>query len=112
MRDPVDRIAEIKAADPRRRELVTIFDAWWAAHGNVVLKAKDLDPEVIKLIDGKSVVRADGSLQYSRQYLTRFLARNAGTRVGGYGLVKLPPDQSSRPVAHYNLIQQTEELTI
>ena len=37
-RDPVDRIAEIKAADPRRRALIAVFDAWWAAHGDTLIK--------------------------------------------------------------------------
>src|SRR4029077_4462052 len=31
MRDPVDRIAEIKAADPKRRALIAVFDQWWTA---------------------------------------------------------------------------------
>ena len=35
MRDPVDRIAEIKAADPRRRAAVELFDIWWAAHEKI-----------------------------------------------------------------------------
>ena len=42
MRDPVDRIAEIKAADPKRRALVATFEQWWLAHGDIILKAKDL----------------------------------------------------------------------
>ena len=28
----IDHIAEIKAADPRRRALVAVFDAWWEKH--------------------------------------------------------------------------------
>ena len=109
MRDPVDRISEIKAADPKRRALVAIFEQWWQAHGNVVIKAKDLDPEVIKLIDDRATVSPDGGLRYSRQYVTRFLAMNVSARVGGYGLTKVPSDQTSRPIAQYKLTHQPEK---
>src|SRR5262249_18147935 len=43
MRDPVDRVAEIKAADPKRRAFIAIFDQWWASHEDLLLKAQDLD---------------------------------------------------------------------
>ena len=66
-RDPVDRIAEIKEADPRRRALVAVLDAWWEKHGDTTLKSKDLDPVVIELIDLRASRKADGSLQYNRQ---------------------------------------------
>ena len=36
-------LAEIKAADPKRRELIGIFEQWWTAHGDHTIKAKDLD---------------------------------------------------------------------
>src|SRR5262249_47624158 len=79
--DPVDRIAEIKAADPKRRALVAIFEQWWAAHGDLIIKAKDLADEVIKNIDDKATVRPDGSLQYSRQRVAGSLAAHVDTRV-------------------------------
>ena len=44
MRDPVDRTDEIKAADPKRRELVAIFEQWWAAHGDHTIKAQGPRP--------------------------------------------------------------------
>ena len=47
-----------------------------------VIKAKDLDQEVIKLIDDKATVKADGELQYSRQRVARFLTVSEGTLVG------------------------------
>ena len=62
-RDPVDRIAEIKAADPTRAHLIEIFDAWFAIHGNDLIKATDLDPNVIELIDNQAVRKDDGSLK-------------------------------------------------
>ena len=57
-------------------------------------------------IDDKAILKADGELQYSRQRVAKFLTGNAGARVGGYGLIKLPPDRSSRPIAHYKLTNQ------
>jgi hypothetical protein len=102
-RDPVDRIAEIKAADPRRRALVHVFDAWWEKHRDAELKAKDLDPAVVELIDTKASRRVDGSLQASRQRVARFLAVHAGTRLGGYFLEQTKDDTLTRPLAYYRL---------
>ena len=111
MRDPVDRIAEIKAADPRRRALVAIFEQWWVHHNNTIIRAKDIHQEVIKLIDDKATVKADGELQYSRQRVAQFLAVNEGTLVGGYGLVRLPDDKNrARPPAEYKLTNTRPEL--
>jgi hypothetical protein len=105
MRDPVDRIAEIKAADPKRRALVAIFDLWSAVHGDLIIKASDLGQEVIKAIDDKATVRADGGLQYSRQRVAGFLAGHVNTRVGGYALTKVMLGPPSKEVAHYKLTQ-------
>jgi hypothetical protein len=104
-RDPVDRIAEIKAADPKRRVLVAIFEAWWSAHGDLLMKATDLDHEVIRLIDVNATTR-DGVFHFSRQRVAGFLTLNEGTRVGGYALTKVP---LSKRVACYKLTHQTEE---
>ena len=108
LRDPVDRIAEIKAADPKRRALVAIFEQWWAAHGDLIIKAKDLADEVIKNIDDKATVRPDGSLQYSRQRVAGFLAAHVDTRVGGYLLNKIMLGPPSKEVAHYKLTYHPE----
>ena len=103
-RDPVDRIAEIKAADPRRRAVVTLFEAWWTCHGDNVIKAADLADAVAELIDTKPARKHDGSPQYSRQRLARYVDKLAGTRLGGYALIKLPKDQTlARPPTYYKL---------
>jgi hypothetical protein len=52
-RDPVDRIDEIKAADPHRRALIEIFDTWWTIHRDILLKSTDLDPAVMACIDAR-----------------------------------------------------------
>jgi hypothetical protein len=105
MRDPVDRIAEIKAADPARRALVVVFELWLAVHGDHYVKATDLGVDVLKAIDDKAVVRADGSLQYSRQRVAAWLAGHVGTRVGGYALTTIGLGPPTKPVAHYKLTQ-------
>jgi hypothetical protein len=102
-RDPVDRISEVKAADPLRRILVAVFDAWWEKHGDATLKAKDLDAVVVELIDPKSTFKKDGSLQFSRQRVARFLAAHADTRVGGYHLEQTRDETLTRPLAYYKL---------
>jgi len=112
MRDPVDRIAEIKAADPKRRTLIGIFEQWSASHGDIILKASDLADEVIKQIDDKAVVRADGSLQYSRQRVASFLTGHANTRVGGYVLTKMMLGPASKEVAHYKLARTAQPATV
>jgi hypothetical protein len=102
MRDPVDRLVEIKAADPARRVLVAVFDQWWTTHGDTLLKAQDLDHEVIKLIPNATT--RDGVV--SRQRVAGFLAMNVDARVGGYALTKVP---LTKKVAGYKLTYQTKE---
>jgi putative DNA primase/helicase len=111
MPDPAKRIDEIKAADPRRRELVTVFDTWWAFHQDMIMKTADIATEVIEQIDSKSIRRSDGSLQFNRQRVAAFLAAHAGTRVGGYAFNKLDDSGGapSRPVALYKLQREKKE---
>jgi hypothetical protein len=101
-RDPGDRIAEIKAADPVRQRATSILDAWWTAHGDLLLKAADLDPSVIMQIDPKAAFR-DETLQYSRQLVAAELAALAGIHIAGYALKKIPIGPPSKPTAHYKL---------
>jgi hypothetical protein len=102
LRDPVERIAEIKANDPKRRALVEIFDKWHDKHQGNVVKAAELNHEVIQLIDTRASQKEDGSLWYSRQKVARFLTQRAGTRVGGYELFRGSED-NSRKTANYRL---------
>jgi hypothetical protein len=102
-RDPVERIDEIKAADPHRRTLVEVFDTWRDKHGDSTIKAKDLDPEVIELIDPRASWKKDGTLSFNRQRVARFLAAHTDTRVGGYRLEQKKDDTITRPLAYYTL---------
>lgn len=103
-RDPVDRIEEIKAADPRRRALIAIFDAWYAAHGDTLVKSTDLDPAVMECIDDNPNRKTeDGKPKYNRQKVARFCAANVGARLGGYVLEHIKDKSRTRPVNHYRL---------
>jgi hypothetical protein len=100
-RDPVDRVDEIKAADPRRRTLVAVFDQWWTSHGDMLVKGQDLNHDVVILIPG--AITRDGVV--SRQKVAGFLAMNANARVGGYVLAKVP---LTKKAAGYKLTCQPE----
>jgi hypothetical protein len=106
MRDPVDRLAEIKANDPKRRALTAIFEIWETAHHDTLVKASDLDITVIELIDTKSGRKPDGTLHFSRQRVARFLTLHVGTRVSGYSLAKIMLGPPSKEVAHYKLTKE------
>jgi putative DNA primase/helicase len=102
MRDPVGRLAEIKATDPKRRALVAVFDQWWSSHGDLLVKGQDLNHEVVSLIPG--AITPDGVV--SRQKVAGFLATHDNTRVGGYVLTKVP---LTKKVAGYKLNYEPEE---
>jgi hypothetical protein len=102
-RDPVDRLAAIKAADPKRKRIQTVFETWWTAHQDLLLPAKDLDQSVIQVIDEKSGFR-DGEFRYSRQFVSRWLQNHTNTRVGGFVLTNIPVGAGARPVCHYKVL--------
>jgi hypothetical protein len=109
MRDPVERLAAIKAADPKRKKIQTIFEAWWVAHQDSLLPAKDLHQTVIQAIDEKSSFR-DGEFRYSRQFVARWLSSHTNTRVGGYALTSIPVGAGSRPVNHFKILATSTSL--
>jgi len=67
-----------------------------------MVKAQDLNHEVVSLIPG-AISRA-GTI--SRQRVAGFLAMNAGVRIAGYVLTKLP---LTKKVAGYKLTQEESE---
>jgi hypothetical protein len=109
-RDPIDRLAAIKAADPKRKRIQSVFEAWWLAHEDRLLPAKDLDQTVIQAIDEKSGFR-DGEFHYSRQFVARWLQSHTNTRVGGYVLTSTPLGPDSKPVNHFKLLHQPPNCT-
>jgi hypothetical protein len=102
-RDPVERIAEIKAADPRRAKLVAIFDKWRERHKGEEVKANDLHDDVLELIDERAAKNKDGGLKYNRNYVASFLFKRAGTRVGGYALLLRRDTTHTRPANYFRL---------
>ena len=106
LRDPVERGTEIKANDPRRRALIEIFDLWYAKHGRAPVRATELDPEVIRLIDPNARTDFDHSFKYNRQKVAGFLAQRAGTHVGGYALTQSKEGPQSKEIAVYTLIRR------
>jgi hypothetical protein len=113
-KDPVSKLAEIKANDPKRRAATEIFDAWQDAHGSTCIKASDLSDSVIMLIDRRAIQKpkGDGSgettLHYSRQHVASWLARNGNTRVGPYHLKLTIGGPPSKPTAEYSLEKMEE----
>jgi putative DNA primase/helicase len=108
-RDPVDRISEIKAADPRRRALMDFFEVWNAVHGDSIVKGTDVAPEVIKYIDEKAGRKPDGNLDYSRHRVTKFLRDNRNTRVGGYAFIQIKDPLRARSPVYYKLEHRTDD---
>lgn len=97
-KDPVTRIDEIKAADPRRRALVSIFETWWDDLGNQTRAAKDLGDKVIEAIKATSPTGVAGS-----QYVVGWLMKHGGTRVGGYVLTSVTTGPPSKPRVLFKL---------
>jgi hypothetical protein len=103
-KDPVERIAAIKAADPDRAKLTTLFDAWWTAHQDKELRSAELAQAVLELVDEKPTRNADGTLKCSRQRVSAFLNKHVGTRVGGYALIHgTATDSYGKQVSTYRL---------
>jgi hypothetical protein len=109
--DPVLRIVQIKADDPRRKAITEVFEAWWRQHGDQPVKATGLHDEVKQLLDPNAAMN-DGLLKYNRQHVARWLVKHKGTRVGGYWIEEIDDDRYSRNRGTtYRLHSPYEELT-
>ncbi|WP_376091229.1 hypothetical protein ACE7GA_21345 [Roseomonas sp. CCTCC AB2023176] len=86
--DPAVRIAEAKAADPRRQAIGELFAAWWATHGTA-------EVTIAALADAVKVI-ADPAGR-GRQYLATRIAGLAGTRAGGFVLMVHRPEGRHSP---------------
>jgi hypothetical protein len=103
-RDPVERIAVLKANDPRRQRVAELFQVWWEQHGATPVKVNQLAEPV------KAVADPQGR---GRQYLATYVAGLAGTRAAGFVLTRQEPagkwtaatyalaqDVPSKPMGH------------
>jgi putative DNA primase/helicase len=81
-RDPVERIEELKASDPRRQRIAELFRAWWEHHGAAPMKVNDLADLVKEVADPQG---------RGRQYLATFVSGLAGTHAAGFALTRQEP---------------------
>ena len=105
-RDPIDRITDIKAADPRRRHLAEVFALWWQHHNDQPVTAADLNSVVKEAIDVTSK-RIGDELHFSRQKVAAFLRSHTNSRVGGFHLQLEPHVTTAQgnAVARYRLLR-------
>lgn len=80
-RDPVARVADAKAKDPRRQAVAEIFAAWWKAHRAVPVAVADL---------AETVKAAADPMGRGRQYLAARIRTLDGTRAAGFVLTRSP----------------------
>ena len=81
--DPVARVAEAKAKDPRRQAAAEVFAAWWRLHADAPMAVADL---------AEAVTQAADPAGRGRQYLAARIRGLAGTRAAGFVLVHSPSD--------------------
>jgi hypothetical protein len=94
--DPVDRLRDIKARDPKRRHVTEIFTTWFDYHKSSPVKAFDLADEVVAKISGGNPM--------SRQKVAAEVGKLEGTRAGGFVLTSERRD-GKRSVTEYRLLQ-------
>ena len=108
-RDPIDRLTEIKAADPRRRQLMEVFTAWWHHHADRPVTATDLHSSVKEAIDPEAR-RSGDEIHVSKQKVAGFLRSHSNTRAGGFHLTQdVPTVRARNTVARYRLSSTADE---
>lgn len=100
-RDPVERLVELAATDPRRQNKLAIFTAWWKHHRDTGMAAKDLHDEVKKLIDAQG----GGVLQAIRPWL----GHQDGVRLAGFEFRVDKDPKRRRKSATYRLVNHDPE---
>jgi hypothetical protein len=104
LRDPVDRLEAVKAADPKRKRIQDVFEAWWDTHKDALVTAKELKQAVLETIDSKAGTNRDGVFKYNRQYVARWLRDHTNTRVVGFALTSITDGPPSKPILNYRLV--------
>ena len=96
--DPVERISEAKASDPRRQRTSETFHIWWERHGAHPVFIKELHEDVRAVIDPQG---------RGRQFLTSAIRKMEGTRAAGFMLTCQRP-AGKWGTATYSLSKTTE----
>jgi hypothetical protein len=97
--DPVDRLRDIKARDPKRRHTIEIYAAWFDHHKSAPMKVSDLAEEVVAKISGGNPM--------SRQKVATEVSKLAqGTRAGGFVLTS-ERGEGKRSITEYRLLPTT-----
>jgi hypothetical protein len=80
--DPIERMSEAKAHDGERQLIRQFLETWWERHEDKPVAAKDVDQEVVNVLDRHG---------RSRQYFVSQLDRLNGARVGGFVFTRQSP---------------------
>jgi hypothetical protein len=80
--DPVERVSETKQRDAGRQAVVELFTMWWARHGDRPVRISELHPDV---------QNAGDIYGQSRQFVSAYLEKLAGTRMAGFALTRQAP---------------------
>jgi Primase C terminal 2 (PriCT-2)/RepB DNA-primase from phage plasmid len=87
-KDPAERLVEIKKQDPRRQALHDLFTLWRERHGSDPVTAYELHNDLKAILVPKVEER-------TRQRVAARLTALAGTRLGGFVLLRVPAESSS-----------------
>ena len=98
-RDPVDRIQQAKALDPRRQRFEAIFEDWWNTHGDKPMRAAELADSI------KSIIDPQGR---GRQWMTVALSKMDGMRSGGFVPITRQKSTAKWSAATYRLEKTTQ----
>jgi hypothetical protein len=99
--DPVARVKELKARDPRRQRVGEIFALWWEHHRSDALKVAGLAAEVREAIDPGQ--------KRSRNYVAARVAELVGTRLAGFALEVFEPGGAGKRGTRYRLLRTEPE---
>jgi hypothetical protein len=81
--DPVLRLSQLNANDPRRRQIAELFVAIWEGHGAEWWRVAELKQAA------RDVADPDGR---GRQYLANRIRTLEGTRAAGFVLIRHAPE--------------------
>jgi hypothetical protein len=81
-KDPVTRIQDAKANDPRRRNIADLFAEWWEIYDDTPVMVSSLVESVTKIIDPQG---------RGRQYVATVINGLVGVRLNGFVLTRQMP---------------------